>query len=146
MAQLRQRVSILARLSPFIRLETEAYINHRLSVAGSADRQLFTPGAYTMIRTGVAEYRETSNNLCFGSTEFGLCDGEGKVDGSVVREAISDLDVNPLVTGLNALGRPREVLAVPKAAVPCVSEVASPEEGSGASELDEPSRQEVEPC
>jgi len=44
-----------------------------------------------------------------------------------LREAISDLDVNPLVTGLNALGRPREVFSSPKSSGPCVSEVASPE-------------------
>lgn len=145
MAPLRQRVSILARLSPFIRLETEAYINHRLSVAGSADRQLFTPGAHTMIADWSCGTPRKINNLCFAALSLGYAMGKDKVDGSVVREAISDLDVKPLVTGLNALGRPREVLAVPKAAVPRVSGVASPEEGSGASQLDEPSRQEVEP-
>ena len=145
MAPLRQRVSILARLSPFTRLETEAYINHRLSVAGSADRQLFTPEAHTMIADWSRGIPRNINNLCFGALSLGYAMGKDKVDGSVVREAISDLDVNPLVTGLNALGRPREAVAVPKAAVPCVSEVASPEEGSGASDLDKPSRQEVGP-
>src|SRR5438105_8537841 len=49
MAQLRQRVSILARLGPFEASETESYINHRLSVAGSADQQLLTPEARPLI-------------------------------------------------------------------------------------------------
>jgi len=145
MAQLRQRVSILARLSPFIRSETEAYINHRLSVAGSADRQLFTPEACAMIADWSRGVPRSINNLCFAALSLGYALGKDKVDCSVVREAVSDLDVNALVTALDASRRPCKVLAVPKAAVPCVSEVASPEEASGASELDEPSRQEIEP-
>jgi len=145
MAQLRQRVSILARLSPFIPSETEAYINHRLSVAGSADQQLFTPGARAMIADWSRGIPRNINNLCFGALSLGYAMGKDKVDGSVVREAISDLDVNPLVTALNASRRPCKVLAVPKAVDPCVSEVASPEEASGPSELDEPSRQEFAP-
>jgi len=63
MAQLRQRVSILARLSPFIRSETEAYINHRLSVAGSADRQLFTSEARAMIADWSRGVPRKINNL-----------------------------------------------------------------------------------
>jgi len=146
MAQLRQRVSILARLSPFIRSETEAYINHRLSVAGSADRQLFTPEARAMIADWSRGVPRKINNLCFAALSLGYALGKDKVDCSVVREAVSDLDVNALVTALDASRRrPCKVLAVPKAAVPRASEVASPEEASGASELDELSRQEIEP-
>jgi TonB family protein len=145
MAQLRQRVSILARLSPFIRSETEAYINHRLSVAGSADRQLFTPEARAMIADWSRGVPRSINNLCFGALSLGYALGKDKVDCSIVREAVSDLDVNPLVTALDASRRSCKVLAVPRTAAPCVSEIASPEEASGASELDEPSPQKIEP-
>ena len=145
MAQLRQRVSILARLSPFIRSETEAYINHRLSVAGSADRQLFTSEARAMIADWSRGVPRKINTLCFGALSLGYAMGKHKVDASVVREAISDLDVHALVTELNASRRPCEVSAVSRAAVPCVSEIASPKEASRASELDEPPQQDVEP-
>jgi TonB family protein len=143
--QLRQRLSILARLSPFTRSETEAYINHRLSVAGSADRQLFTHGARAMIADWSRGVPRNINNLCFSALSLGYAMGKDKVDCSVVREAVSDLDVNPLVTAPYDSRRPR-VLAVPRAAVPCASEVASPEEASGASERGAPSREEIEPA
>jgi TonB family protein len=145
MGQLRQRLSILARLSPFTRSETEAYISHRLSVAGSADRQLFTHDARAMIAEWSRGVPRNINNLCFSALSLGYAMGKDKVDCSVLQEVISDLDVTPLVTGPYDRRRPREVLAVPSAAVPpCVSELAAPEdEASG--ELEAPPREEFEP-
>jgi TonB family protein len=145
MAQLRQRVSILARLSPFIRSDTEAYINHRLSVAGSADQELFTPEARTLIADWSRGIPRNINNLCFGALSLGYAMGKHKIDASIVREVINDLDVNPLVTPLNTSPRPCEISAGPTGPGTYVPEVASPEEAATANERDEPSRPGVEP-
>ncbi len=50
LTQLRQRVSIIARLEPFDAEETRLYIDHRLRVAGyDFARPLFTPSALDLI-------------------------------------------------------------------------------------------------
>ncbi len=49
MAQLRQRVSLLNRLSPLSIEETRKYIDHRLRVAGYTGAPLFTPDALVAV-------------------------------------------------------------------------------------------------
>jgi putative secretion ATPase (PEP-CTERM system associated) len=44
--QLRQRISIVCQLFPLTRQETEAYVFHRLAVAGNRDAVRFGPGAF----------------------------------------------------------------------------------------------------
>ncbi len=51
MAQLRQRISSVIRLEPFTAQEINAYIDHRLWVAGYSGAPLFTVGA----RLGIAK-------------------------------------------------------------------------------------------
>jgi general secretion pathway protein A len=92
--QLRQRVSIFARLQPFTPEDTELYIHHRLSVAGhSSETPLFTRDALALI----AEYSEgiprNINNLCFNSLSLGCALRQTPIDRDVVREVISDLDL-----------------------------------------------------
>jgi TonB family protein len=144
LAQLRQRVSILSWLSPFTRSETYAYINRRLSVAGSDGCQLFTPEARAMIATWSRGVPRNINNLCFHALSLGYAMGKDKVDCSAVQEAASDLEMSPVVTESCDSQRAHAFLASPGAAPPPVSEVAPPkEEVAGASELDPP-RQEFE--
>jgi general secretion pathway protein A len=47
--QLRQRITVRYHLDPIDRAETEAYIFHRLTVAGSNGRPTFSPGAIRSI-------------------------------------------------------------------------------------------------
>jgi TonB family protein len=98
MAQLRQRVSILSRLSPFTLSETEAYINHRLSVAGSEGRQLFTPEARATIADWSRGIPRMINNLCFNALSLGYALGRKEIGCSLVQEAANDLEVNPSVS------------------------------------------------
>jgi general secretion pathway protein A len=98
MAQLRQRVSILSRLSPFTLSETEAYINHRLSVAGSEGRQLFTPEARARIADWSRGVPRNINNLCFNALSLGYALGRKEIGCSLVQEAANDLEVNPSVS------------------------------------------------
>jgi TonB family protein len=96
LAQLRQRVSILCRLNPFTPAETDAYINHRLRVAGCKGGQLFTPDARAMIATESKGVPRNINNLCFNALSLGYALGKKEIDSSLVIEVANDLEVSPL--------------------------------------------------
>jgi TonB family protein len=96
LTQLRQRVSILSRLNPFGPAETDAYINHRLSVAGYEGTQLFTPEARAMIAAWSAGIPRNINNLCFNALSLGYALRRKDIDLSLVQEAASDLELSPL--------------------------------------------------
>jgi len=97
LAQLRQRISIVSRLRPFTPDETVMYINHRLSVAGTKDT-LFTQGALGLIAVQSGGIPRTINNLCFNALSLGFARSQKKIDSMIVREALSDLDLDLLGT------------------------------------------------
>jgi TonB family protein len=98
LAQLRQRISILSRLSRFTQSETDAYINHRLRVAGYKGGQLFPSEAQSMIAAWSEGVPRNINNLCFNVLTLGYALGRREIDCSLVEEAANDLDVNRLVS------------------------------------------------
>jgi general secretion pathway protein A len=107
--QLRQRVSIFARLQPFTREDTELYIEHRLRVAGyNFETPLFTPAALTLI----AEYSDgiprNINNLCFNSLSLGCALRQKPIGCDVVREVIADLDLERLGNKSSLLARAKQ--------------------------------------
>jgi type II secretory pathway predicted ATPase ExeA len=97
LAQLRQRISILSRLCPFTPAETDAYINHRLQVAGYKRGHLFTPEACATIATWSEGIPRNINNLCFSALSLGYALGRKEISCSLVQEAANDLEVNPSV-------------------------------------------------
>jgi TonB family protein len=101
LAQLRQRVSILCRLNPFTPAETDAYISHRLRVAGCKDGQLFTPDARAMIAAQSKGVPRIINNLCFNTLSLGCALGKKQIDSSLVREVTNDLEVSLLGSELH---------------------------------------------
>ena len=97
LVQLRQRISIVARLKPFTLQETNLYVGHRLRVAGyDFEKPLFTPQAGAMI----AEYSEgiprNINNLCFNALSLGYAVKQKPIDHEVIREVIEDLDLGSI--------------------------------------------------
>jgi general secretion pathway protein A len=98
LVQLRQRISIVSRLSRFTRSETEAYINHRLRIAGYKGGQLFSPEVRTMIAARSEGVPRNINNLCFNVLSLGYALGRREIDCSLVLEAANDLELNPLVS------------------------------------------------
>lgn len=60
---LAQRVALRVRLEPFDRDATEAYIKHRLRLAG-AHKMLFTPGAIDIIHAQADGIPRVINTLC----------------------------------------------------------------------------------
>src|ERR1700730_4471096 len=95
LTQLRQRISVLCRLSRFTRSETDAYIDHRLRVAGYEGGSLFTPEARAMIASWSRGVPRNINNLCFNVLTLGYALGRKEIDYSVVQEAANDLELNP---------------------------------------------------
>jgi type II secretory pathway predicted ATPase ExeA len=107
--QLRQRISIIARLKPFTVKETQLYIDHRLRVAGyDFKRPLFTKQAVAMI----AEYAEGTprniNNLCFNAMSIGCVYKQKSIDAEVIREVLGDLDLRSMFPELTRVSKSEE--------------------------------------
>jgi len=97
LVQLRQRVSIFARLNPFTPEETTLYIAHRLRVAGYAsDMPLFTKDALALIAQSSEGIPRNINNLCFNALSLGSALQQKPIDRDIVRQVTSDLDVGQL--------------------------------------------------
>jgi general secretion pathway protein A len=97
MEQLRQRVSIVARLMPFDAAETKSYIEHRLRVAGyTSNTPLFTDRAFAMIAKHSQGIPRNINNLCFNAMSLGCVRRQETIDRDVIKEVLSDLDLSPL--------------------------------------------------
>ena len=93
MEQLRQRVSIVARLMPLDAAETRAYIEHRLHVAGyESNVPLFTDRAFAMIAKYSGGIPRNINNLCFNAMSLGCVRKQETIDRDVIKEVLADLD------------------------------------------------------
>jgi type II secretory pathway predicted ATPase ExeA len=91
--QLRQRISILARLRPFSVEETHLYISHRLRVAGYDFRTpLFTPQAAALIAKHSEGIPRNINNICFNALSLGCALKQKRIREDVVRKCLDDLD------------------------------------------------------
>jgi hypothetical protein len=97
LVQLRQRVSIFARLRPLTPEETTLYIAHRLRTAGySFDTALFTKDALAIIALCSEGIPRNINNLCFNALSLGSALQQKPIDRDILRQVIADLDLGPL--------------------------------------------------
>lgn len=97
MLQLRQRVSIIARLDPFNAEETRAYIEHRLRVAQyRGESPLFTDRAVDLIHQHSGGIPRNINNLCFNALSLGCATQHRSINAATVEEVLRDLDLAPL--------------------------------------------------
>lgn len=97
LVQLRQRVSIFARLNPFTAEETSLYVAHRLRIAGCAsDMPLFTKDALALIAQASEGIPRNINNLCFNALSLGAALQQKPIDREVIRRVTADLDIGQL--------------------------------------------------
>ena len=96
MAQLRQRVSMVIRIDPFTNQDVNAYIDHRLWVAGCDKPALFTVGARKLIAEHSEGIPRNINNLCFNAMSLACALKRKTIDRDVVLDVIADLDLEPL--------------------------------------------------
>jgi general secretion pathway protein A len=127
MEQLRQRVSIVARLMPLDAAETRSYIEHRLRIAGrESNISLFTDRAFAMIAKYSGGIPRNINNLCFNAMSLGCVRKQETIDRDIIKEVLTDLDLTPLfedapVAGSKPLSSPVTVPALPFASASPVS-------------------------
>ena len=97
LVQLRQRISIVARLKPFTREDVNLYVGHRLRVAGyDFEQPLFTPRAGAMIADHSQGIPRNINNLCFNALSLGYALKKKPIDEVVIQEVIDDLDLGAI--------------------------------------------------
>lgn len=96
LVQLRQRVSTFCRLEPFAREETEAYIAHRLSVAGYQGPALFGADALSGIAKASEGIPRNINTLCFNALSLCCALKKKTVNRAILEEVLDDLQLPPL--------------------------------------------------
>jgi type II secretory pathway predicted ATPase ExeA len=96
LAQLRQRISLVIRIEPFMPEEINAYIDHRLWVAGYQGPSLFTDGARLMIAEHSEGIPRNINNICFNAMSLACALKRKTIDREIIREALADLDLESL--------------------------------------------------
>ncbi len=92
LAQLRQRLAVLARLEPLSAVETANYIEHRLNVAGYSGTGLFTPDALSLIAERSGGIPRTINNLCYSALCVGHARGCEMISAEIAQEVAAKLD------------------------------------------------------
>ena len=97
LAQLRQRISVVAGLERLPAAETFRYVNHRLQVAGYDGPELFTAAALTLIAERSEGIPRNINNICFNAMSLGCAMGCKKIEAQVVQEALHDLSLESLI-------------------------------------------------
>jgi general secretion pathway protein A len=116
--QMRQRISIFARLTPFTPEETALYIRHRLRVAGyDSDMPLFTKDALAIIAESSEGIPRNINNLCFNALSLGCALQKKPIDRDVLRQVVTDLDLGPWRRRGYPAPKPDEKAKVEKAKV-----------------------------
>jgi general secretion pathway protein A len=96
MAQLRQRVSMVIRIEPLTSEEVNAYIDHRLWIAGCEKPAFLTVGARKLIADHSEGIPRNINNLCFNAMSLACALQRKTIDRDIVRDVIADLDLEPL--------------------------------------------------
>ena len=96
LVQLRQRVSVLSRLTQFNSKDTSRYVSHRLRVAGYHAKPLFTADALEIIHSRSDGIPRNINNLCFHALTLAFAIGQKTIDTSILSEVQEDLDIKTL--------------------------------------------------
>jgi len=92
--QLRQRLSIMARLEPLNAQETLLYIAQRLRAAGHESTDpLFTSGAEALIAKSSAGIPRNINNICFNALSLGYVLKQNPIEQDAVKEVLIDLEL-----------------------------------------------------
>ena len=90
MAQLRQRISFSIRIEPFVREEIDAYVDHRLWVAGYKGPSLFSVGARRLIADRSEGVPRNISNICFCAMSLGWATKTKTIDREMMNDAIAD--------------------------------------------------------
>jgi general secretion pathway protein A len=98
LSQLRQRIAVLGRLEPFSEEETGRYIAHRLQVAGHSGEPIFETDAIKAIARRSEGIPRNINNISYNSLFLAFTRGQRIVAPELVREVVSRLELDPVVS------------------------------------------------
>jgi general secretion pathway protein A len=90
--QLRQRITVRYHIDPLSRDETEAYIHHRLRVAGANSRPVFTPWAVRRIYGYSRGVPRLINAVADKTLLCGYVTGSDRLTAAHVRRAVRELE------------------------------------------------------
>jgi len=112
--QLKQRISIVARLDPLNAEETGLYMRHRLRVARfDFKTPLFAPKAEALIAKFSEGIPRNINNICFNALSLGFVMKQRSIREEVVRECLEDLELeSTVVNGQRGKRTERELVGV----------------------------------
>jgi type II secretory pathway predicted ATPase ExeA len=89
LAQFAQRIAVDFHLNALTLDEAEAYVRHRLSIAGRSD-EIFSPKAIEFIHASSGGIPRLINQLCDLSLVYAFADGHQAVSASLVAKALDD--------------------------------------------------------
>jgi len=95
MVQLRQRVSFSIRIEPLTREEVNAYVGHRLWVAGYKGSSLFSAGAGTLLAERSEGIPRNISNMCFCAMSHAWATPAKTIDREMMRDVLAELDPGP---------------------------------------------------
>ena len=90
--QLKQRIVLRYHLYPLSEKESQAYIFHRLKVAGASGNLKFSRSALTLIQQYSGGIPRVVNILCDNALLLGFVQETRKISESLVQEVIRDLE------------------------------------------------------
>jgi len=109
MRQLRQRISISARIYALSRKETEEYILHRLEVAGNREAVAFADGCMDIIYQNCKGIPRLVNIICDYILLTAFMEETRTIDTSMLNDIVADLDFETLYWGANKPEQKEEI-------------------------------------
>jgi general secretion pathway protein A len=97
LAQLSQRIAVLAGLTRLRATETLRYIHHRLEIAGYYGHEVFSSASVDLIAKASHGIPRNINNICFNAMSLACAMGCKRIGPQIVQEALNDLSLNCLV-------------------------------------------------
>jgi len=89
--QLLQRVSLNYHLLPLEKTETEAYIKHRLKVAGARNADIFLPEAIEAIFKHTRGIPRLINTICDAALVYGFADELKIITENVINDVVKEM-------------------------------------------------------
>jgi type II secretory pathway predicted ATPase ExeA len=106
LTQLTQRVRLRFHLSALTKAETNAYIDHRLEVAGSQGRRIFTDDTYPTIYRYTGGVPRLINTLCDTCMMAAFARDSDTVTAADLETAIQELQWVEFASSTNRMGAP----------------------------------------
>lgn len=126
LAQLRQRIAVLARLESLSAAETGNYIDHRLKVAGYCGAPLFMPEAVAMVAQHSRGIPRNINNFCYHALKTAHARGLETITDEIIQEVAVTLNLEAIMPQAAAATDP----IVPSEPEPAPDAKAQPESDS----------------